>query len=103
MVRRRLENDARGRGVRSAQYDSLCSALDRIHGRQALTDFASDWGLHRSPSEDGTVEVWKGAAMGAGVEILLLPPVSASSDWAISTLVTVGGRVEDVRRRPFRI
>ena len=49
------------------------------------------------------LEVWKGAAMGAGVEILLLPPVSASSDWAISTLVTVGGRVEDVRRRPFRI
>ncbi len=90
-------------GVRSAQYDSLCSALDGIHGRQELTEFASDWGLHRSPSGDSAVELWKGTAMGAGVEILLLPPVSASSDWAISTLVTVGGRVEHVRRRAFRI
>ncbi|QIO88545.1 hypothetical protein G9274_002230 [Stenotrophomonas rhizophila] len=90
-------------GVRSAQYDSLCSALDGIHGRQQLTDFASEWGLHRDTSEESSVEVWKGEAMGAGIEILLLPPAAASGDWGISTLVTVGGRVEHIRRRPFRI
>ncbi len=88
-------------GVRDDRFDALCSVLDRIQERRDLIELALELGLH-SVSGESSVEMWKGKALGTGIEILLLAPVDASSGWAISTLITAGGRVEHIRRRPFR-
>ncbi|WP_329913681.1 hypothetical protein [Stenotrophomonas sp. SMYL86] len=87
--------------MRDVRFDALCSVLDGIQARPELIELTLELGLYNVPGE-GSVEVWKGKALGAGIEILLLAPVDASSEWAISTLVTAGGRVEHIRRRPFR-
>jgi hypothetical protein len=89
--------------VRDGRFDSLCSALDCIQGRAGLIELAEGLCLQRVVGGESAVEVWKGKALGAGIEILLLAPADASSAWAISTLVTVGGRVEHLTRRPFWI
>ncbi len=88
--------------VRHGRFDSLCSTLDGIQERRALTELALELDLHSIRSGDGSVEVWKGRGMGASIEILLIAPVAPSIEWTISTLVTAAGRVEHIRRRCFR-
>ncbi len=87
-------------GVRDGHFDALCSALDGIQGRPELIALALELGLHQVHAE-GAVEVWKGTAQGAGIEILLLAPADCSSQWLVSTLVTARGRVEHIRQRRF--
>lgn len=89
-------------GKVGGELELLCGALDALRTESELEAFAHEACLERVSSTGEHLRVWKGKAVGAGVEIVLIPALVPGGGWEISVLVTLGSRVEHVRRRPFK-